>query len=104
VEASKNEEKRHVVNSQHDGKLPGLPSLKDNEKQHECRKCKRGAMIETTHVGENATGLQYRICKNGGVGTAEPGMRILKVNIRGCDWRCKCNSVGWTTCQCWRYT
>jgi hypothetical protein len=39
-----------VVNSQHDGKLLGLPSLKDNEKQHECRKCKRGAMIETTHV------------------------------------------------------
>jgi hypothetical protein len=24
---------------------------------------KRGAMIETTHVGEDATGLQYRICK-----------------------------------------
>jgi hypothetical protein len=52
-----------VVNSQHDGKLPGLPSLKGNEKQHECQKCKRGAMSETTHVGENATGLQYRICK-----------------------------------------
>jgi hypothetical protein len=32
--------------------------------------------------------------KNGGWGTAEPGMRILKANIRGCDWRCKCNSVG----------
>jgi hypothetical protein len=41
VEASKNEEKKHVVNSQHDGKLPGLPSLKGNEKQHECRKCKK---------------------------------------------------------------
>jgi hypothetical protein len=83
-----------VVNSQHDGKLPGLPSLKGNEKQHECQKCKRGAMNGTTHVGENATGLQYRRCKNGGWGTAEPGMRILKANIRGCDWRCKCNSMG----------
>jgi hypothetical protein len=51
-------------------------------------------MNGTTHVGENATGLQYRRCKNGGSGTAEPGMRILKVNIGGCDWRCKCNSVG----------
>ena len=60
MEASKNEEKKHGVNSQHDGKLPGLPSLKGNEKQHECRKCKRGAMNGTTHVGENATGLQYR--------------------------------------------
>jgi hypothetical protein len=26
---------------------------------------------------------------NGGVGTAEPEMRILKVNIKGCDWKCK---------------
>jgi hypothetical protein len=26
---------------------------------------------------------------NGGVGTAEPGTRILKANIRGCDWKCK---------------
>jgi hypothetical protein len=83
-----------VVNSQHDGKLPGLPSLKGNEKQHECQKCKRGAMNGTTHVGENATGLQYRDAKMEVWGTAEPGMRILKVNIRGCDWRCKCNSVG----------
>jgi hypothetical protein len=24
---------------------------------------------------------------NGGVSTAEPGMRILKVKIRGCDWK-----------------
>ena len=37
---------------------------------------------------------------NGGVGTAEPGMRILKANIRGCDWKCKCDTVGKTTCQC----
>jgi hypothetical protein len=37
---------------------------------------------------------------NGGVGTAEPGMRILKANIRGCDWKCKCNTAGETTCQC----
>jgi hypothetical protein len=49
-----------VVNSQHDGRLPGLPSLKGNEKQHECQKCKKGAMNGTTHVGEDATGLQYR--------------------------------------------
>ena len=84
-----------MVNSQHDGKLPGLPSLKGNEKNSmSVESAKKGAMIETTHVGENATGLQYRRCKNGGWGTAEPGMRILKANIRGCDWRCKCNSVG----------
>jgi hypothetical protein len=25
---------------------------------------------------------------NGGVGTAEPRMRILKANIRGRDWKC----------------
>jgi hypothetical protein len=25
---------------------------------------------------------------NGGVGTAEPGMRVLKANIIGCDWKC----------------
>ena len=25
--------------------------------------------------------------KNGGMGTAELGMRILKANIRGCDWK-----------------
>jgi hypothetical protein len=31
---------------------------------------------------------------NGSLGTAEPGMRILKVNIRGCNWKCKYNSVG----------
>jgi hypothetical protein len=37
---------------------------------------------------------------NGGVSTAEPGMGILKAKIRGCDWKCKCNTVGETTCQC----
>ena len=37
---------------------------------------------------------------NGGVGTAEPGMEILEVNIRGCDWKCKCDTAGKTTCQC----
>ena len=73
-----------MVHSRHDVRLPGLPSLK-GKKRHECQKCKKGTMNGTTHVGEDTTGLQYRICKNGGVGTAEPGMRILKVNIRGCD-------------------
>jgi hypothetical protein len=37
---------------------------------------------------------------NGGVGTVEPGMRILKSNISGRDWKYKCNTVGETTCQC----
>jgi hypothetical protein len=60
----------------------------------------KGAMNGTTHVGENATGLQYRRCKNGGGGTAEPEKGVLKVNIRGNDWNCKCNTVGETTCQC----
>jgi hypothetical protein len=36
----------------------------------------------------------------GGVSTAELGMGILKANIRGCDWKCKCNTAGETTCQC----
>ena len=36
----------------------------------------------------------------GGVSNAEPGMGILKANIRGCDWKCKCNRAGETTCQC----
>jgi hypothetical protein len=31
---------------------------------------------------------------NGGVSTAEPGMMILKENIRGCDWKWKCNISG----------
>jgi hypothetical protein len=37
---------------------------------------------------------------NGGVGTAESGMGILEANIRGCDWKCKCDTMGRTTCQC----
>jgi hypothetical protein len=37
---------------------------------------------------------------NGGVGTVEPGMRILEANIRGFDWKCKCDTAGKTTCQC----
>jgi hypothetical protein len=40
-EASKNEEKKYVVNSRHDERLPGLPSLKGNEEQHECQKCQK---------------------------------------------------------------
>jgi hypothetical protein len=48
-----------VVDLQHEERLLGLPSLKGNEEQHECHKCKKGAMNETTHVGENATGVQY---------------------------------------------
>ena len=52
-----------MVDSQHDVRQPGIPSLKGNEEQHECQKCKKGAMNGTTHVGENATGLQYRRCK-----------------------------------------
>jgi hypothetical protein len=36
----------------------------------------------------------------GGVSTAEPGTGILKANIRGCDWKCKCNTARETTCQC----
>ena len=35
---------------------------------------------------------------NGGVGTTEPGMEILEVNIRGYDWKCKCDIAGKTTC------
>jgi hypothetical protein len=37
---------------------------------------------------------------NGGVGTVDRGMGILEENIRGCDWKCKCDIVGKTTCQC----
>jgi hypothetical protein len=29
-----------VVDSQHDERLPGLPSLKGDEEQHECQKYK----------------------------------------------------------------
>jgi hypothetical protein len=46
-----------VVNSQHDERLPRLPSLKGNEEQHECQKVPRGAMNETTHVGKK----NYRV-------------------------------------------
>jgi hypothetical protein len=45
-----------VVDSQHDEKLSGLPSLKGNEEHHECQKVAKGAMNGTTHVGKNATG------------------------------------------------
>jgi hypothetical protein len=38
--------------------------------------------------------------ENGGVGTVDRGMGILEENIRGCDWKCKCDTVGKTTCQC----
>jgi hypothetical protein len=35
---------------------------------------------------------------NGGVGTTEPRMGILDPNVRGCDWKCKCDAEGKTTC------
>jgi hypothetical protein len=38
-EASKHEEKKYVVDLQHDERLLGLPSLKGDEEQHECQKC-----------------------------------------------------------------
>jgi hypothetical protein len=38
-EASKNEEKKYVVDLQRDERLLGLPSLKGGEEQHECQKC-----------------------------------------------------------------
>jgi hypothetical protein len=31
--------------------------------------------------------------ENGGLSTAEPGMGILKENIRGCEWRSECCRV-----------
>ena len=37
---------------------------------------------------------------NGGMGIAELGMEILEVKNKGCDWKCKCNTAGKTTCQC----
>jgi hypothetical protein len=37
---------------------------------------------------------------NGGMGTAKMGMEILEVNIRGYDWKSKCDTAGKTTCQC----
>ena len=54
--SQQNEEKQYVVDSQHVIRLPGLPSLKGKEEQHECQKVKKGAMNGTTHVGESATG------------------------------------------------
>jgi hypothetical protein len=36
--------------------------------------------------------------ENGGVGTAKLGMGIVEVNIKGCDWKCKCDTAGKTTC------
>jgi hypothetical protein len=45
-----------VVDSRHDVRLLGLPSLKGFEKHHECQKAQKGAMNGTTHVGKSATG------------------------------------------------
>jgi hypothetical protein len=45
-----------VVDSRHDERLSGLPSLKGNEEQHECQKVSTSAMNGTTHVGKNSTG------------------------------------------------
>jgi hypothetical protein len=45
-----------VADSRHDERLSGLPSLKGNEKHHECQKVAKGAMNGITHVGKNATG------------------------------------------------
>jgi hypothetical protein len=56
MESYQNEEKKYVVDSQHDERLSGLPSLKVNEEQHECQKVAKGAMNGTTHVGLNVTG------------------------------------------------
>ena len=55
--SQKNEEKEYVVDSQHDERLSGLPSLKGNEEQHECQKVSKGVMNGTTHVGENSIGF-----------------------------------------------
>jgi hypothetical protein len=52
-----------VVNSQHDERLPGLPSLRGNKEKHECQKVQKGAMNETTRVGKKTTGYQYQKCK-----------------------------------------
>jgi hypothetical protein len=88
-----------VVDLQHDERLSGLPSLKGDEEQHECRKCQKvlcmGQLMGVRKLMGNSTEDA-----NGGVSTAEPGMGILKANIRGCDWKCKCNTAGKTTCQC----
>jgi hypothetical protein len=37
-ESYQNEEKEYVVDSRHDERLSGLPSLKGFEKHHECQK------------------------------------------------------------------
>jgi hypothetical protein len=37
--SQQNEEKKYVVDLQHDERLLGLPSLKGDEEQHECQKC-----------------------------------------------------------------
>jgi hypothetical protein len=80
-------------------RLSRLPSLKGNEEQHEFQTCQKvlsmGQLMWVRMLPGNSTEDA-----NGGVGTVEPGMRILKVNINGCDWKCKCNTVGETTCQC----
>jgi hypothetical protein len=45
-----------MVDSRHDERLSGLPSLKGSQEQHECQKVSKGGMNGTTHVGKNATG------------------------------------------------
>jgi hypothetical protein len=57
-------------------------------------------MNETTHVGKKKLPGTSTKNENGGVSTAEPEMGILKAKIRGCDWECKRNTAGETTCQC----
>ena len=88
-----------MVDSRHDERLSGLPSLKGNEEQNEWRKCQKvlgmGQLMWVRKLPGNSTEDA-----NGGVITAEPRIGILKANIRGCDWECKCNTVGETTCQC----
>ena len=44
-----------MADSRHDERLSGLPSLKGNEKQHECQKVAKGVVNGTTHVGKSAT-------------------------------------------------
>jgi hypothetical protein len=91
--SQQNEEMKYVVDSQHDVRLPGLPSLKGNEERHECQKCKKVLLMGQLMWVRMLPGCSTANA-NGGLGTAEPGMRILKANIRGCDWKCKCNTVG----------
>jgi hypothetical protein len=42
-------------------------------------------MNGTNHVGENATRWQYLKC-SGGDSTADPDVRFLQENVKGCDW------------------